>query len=85
MFFEAQTSKIKTLIIYEKLKNDKAKTIKMLEDLVASKENLIALNQLKGYYDDADKKDDVEKMIHDVSTRYPYSNDLRLDYIKPHK
>lgn len=67
--------------IYEKLKNDKSKTIKMLEDLVASKENLIALNQLRGYYDDANRKDEVEKMIHDVSTRYPYSNDLRVDYI----
>lgn len=68
--------------IYEKLKNDKSKTIKMLEDLVASKENLIAVNQLREYYDDANRKDEVEKMIHDVSIRYPFSNDLRVDHIE---
>lgn len=68
--------------IYEKLKNDKSKTIKMLEDLVNSKENLVALNQLKRYYDDADRKDDVEKITREVSQKYTYSNGLRADYIE---
>lgn len=67
--------------IYEQLKNDKAKVIQMLEDLVAKKENLTALNQLKEYYEAANRKEEVEKMVHDLSNRYAYSNDLRTDYI----
>ena len=67
--------------VYEKLINDKSKTIKLLEDLVATKDNLTALNQLLEYYKDANKKEEVEKIIHDLSSRYAYSNGLRDDYI----
>ncbi|WP_395062299.1 transglutaminase domain-containing protein [Flavobacterium sp.] len=67
--------------VYQQLKNDKAKAISMLEELVAKKENLVALNQLKQYYIAANRKSDVEKMVHDVSDRFAYSNDLRVNYI----
>jgi hypothetical protein len=67
--------------IYEQLKNDKSKVITMLEDLVAKKDNLTALNQLKRYYKDANRKEDVETIVHGISNRYVYSNDLRTDYI----
>ncbi|MEC4003777.1 transglutaminase domain-containing protein [Flavobacterium sp. SUN052] len=68
--------------IYEQLKNDKSKVISMLEDLLSKKENLTALNQLKRYYNAANRKDEVQTMVHDVSNRYAYSNDLRTNYIE---
>jgi len=67
--------------IYEQLKNDKSKVIAMLEDLVSKKDNITALNQLKRYYKDANRKPDVEAIVHGISNRYAYSNDLRTDYI----
>ena len=67
--------------VYEQLKHDKSKAIAMLEDLVSKKENILALNKLKRYYKDANRKDDVEKIIHDLSNEYAYSNDFRSDYI----
>ncbi len=67
--------------VYEQLKNDKSKAIAMLEDLVSKKENVLALNKLKRYYKDANRKADVEKIIHDLSNEYAYSNDFRSDYI----
>jgi len=68
--------------IYEQLKNDKAKVIQMLEDLVAKKDNITAFNQLRRYYEAANRKEEVEKMVHDLSSKYAYSNDLRTDYIE---
>lgn len=67
--------------IYEKLKNDKSKAIAILEDLVSKKENLNASNQLKRYYKDANRKEDIEKMVREISDKYAYSNDIRTDYI----
>jgi predicted Zn-dependent protease len=67
--------------IYEKLNNDKSKAIKLLEDLVEKKDNLIALTQLRAYYSAANRKDEVEKIVSDLCLRYPFSNDLRVDYI----
>ncbi len=68
--------------VYESLKNDKAITIKMLEDLVAKKDNLTALNLLIGYYKDANRKQDVEKIVKEIKERYAYSNGVRKDYIE---
>jgi Tfp pilus assembly protein PilF len=67
--------------VYEKLKNDKTIAIKMLEDLVSEKENVVAYGQLKKYYKDANRKEEVEKITHDLSSKYAYSNNLRKDYI----
>lgn len=67
--------------IYEQLKNDKTTAIVMLENLLATKENIVASSQLKKYYKDANRKDEVEKITHDLSDKYAYSNGLRKDYI----
>lgn len=67
--------------IYEKLKNDKTTAIKMLEDLVSKKENIIGYNQLKKYYKDANRKEDVEIITKTLSSRYPSSNSFRKEYI----
>lgn len=67
--------------VYENLNNNKAKTISMLEELVSKKDNFVAYGLLVNYYKAADKKAEVEKIIHDLSDRYAYSNALRNDYI----
>lgn len=67
--------------VYEQLKHDKAKAIAMLEALVAKKENIVALNLLKRYYKDANRKEDLENIVHGLSDRYGYSNELRKVYI----
>ena len=67
--------------LYEKLKNDKAKAIDILEKLTSKIENATASNILKNYYEEADRKQDVEKIVRDFSSRYEYSNGLRKDYI----
>ncbi|MCF6128687.1 hypothetical protein L1S35_03330 [Flavobacterium sp. AS60] len=67
--------------VYERLKNDKTTAISMLEKLIEKKENIVALNQLKKYYKDANRKEDVERITHESSDKYAYSNSLRKDYI----
>jgi thioredoxin-like negative regulator of GroEL len=67
--------------VYEQLKNDKSKVISMLEEMLSKKENLSAFNQLKRYYNAANRKEEVLKMVHDLSDRYAYSNDIRNTYI----
>ena len=66
---------------YEQLINDKAKIITMLENLVSTKENITALNLLSGYYDETDRKEDKEKIVHDLTIRYPYFNNYKVSYI----
>ena len=67
--------------IYEQLTNDKSKSIALLENLISKKENLTALYQLKNYYEQANRKAEVEKISRELTQSYAYSNEVRLDYI----
>lgn len=69
------------LSTYEKLKNDKGLAIKMLEEMVAKRENFSALSDLLEYYNDANRKDDVIRITKETSDKYPYHNGLRDDYV----
>jgi hypothetical protein len=67
--------------LYDALKKDKSKTIKILEDFVARVENHDAINKLIGYYRSQDNKEKVKSLILQKIDAYPYFNTMRYDYI----
>lgn len=68
--------------LYEKLKNDKSKSIALLEELVEKRENFSAISKLKAYYNQTNRKDEVLKISKTLSDRYPFHNGLRKEYIE---
>jgi hypothetical protein len=67
--------------LYDSLEKDKQKTIQMLEDLVARRENFAALSKLVSYYNDANRKEDVKKIFTERINNYPYFIGVASDYI----
>ena len=60
--------------LYTSFKNDKAKTISILEEMVSKKENVQAQNILMGHYNSMGRKEDAKKIIDQRVERYPYFN-----------
>lgn len=60
--------------LYTTLKNDKAKTVSILEELLKTKENETAQNLLINNYNSLGRKDDAQKLIQARIERYPYYN-----------
>lgn len=73
--------KILTASLYFKLKNDKIKSISLLEEI--SKEKFIneVDNLLISYYNDLNKKEEIKKIVTDRITNFPYLNTFRNAYI----
>lgn len=67
--------------MYDSLEKDKGKTISMLEKLYSESENYSGYTQLIGYYNAANRKEEVKKMIFDRKNRYPYIIDCGVEYI----
>jgi tetratricopeptide (TPR) repeat protein len=72
---------VKLAPLYETLEKDKAKTIKILEDLIDKKDNFSALVKIIGYYKDANRKDDIKKIFTERLSHYPYFTGVATDYI----
>ncbi|MFN8325202.1 MAG: transglutaminase domain-containing protein [Flavobacteriaceae bacterium] len=68
--------------LYDNLEKNKDKTLKMLEDLYAKKDNFSALSKLVQYYRDANRKDDVKKIFEDRLRLYPYFTGVAGDVIE---
>lgn len=67
--------------LYDSLEKKKEKTIKILEDLLAKKENFSALSSLIRYYRDANRKEDEKKLYIERCKAYPYYTGVATDYI----
>jgi predicted Zn-dependent protease len=68
--------------LYTSLKNDKAKTIGILEDLVSKRENVSAQNSLINYYNSTGRKDDAKKIVATRIEHYPYFNYVYDDAVE---
>lgn len=60
--------------LYTSLKNDKAKTLAILEDLVKRRENEAAQNMLISQYTSMGRKEDAQRLVQERIKRYPYYN-----------
>lgn len=60
--------------LYTSLKNDRNKTISILEELLLTKENETAQNLLISNYISLGRKDDAQKLVQERIKHYPYYN-----------
>ncbi|RWW98856.1 transglutaminase domain-containing protein [Flavobacterium cerinum] len=60
--------------LYTTFKNDKAKTISMLEEIVSKRDNSTAQDLLISNYNSSGRKEDAKKLIDQRIQRYPYFN-----------
>ncbi|WP_116788103.1 transglutaminase domain-containing protein [Flavobacterium psychrotrophum] len=67
--------------LYASIKNDKDKTVSILENLLKTRENTSATNALISYYNSMSRKDDVKKLVNEKIDRYPYFNTSYNDAI----
>ncbi|MES2573580.1 MAG: transglutaminase domain-containing protein [Bacteroidota bacterium] len=67
--------------LYFKLKNDKAKTISLLEEISKNKTINEVDNLLINYYNELNNKAEVERIVKRRINEYTYINALRNDYI----
>ncbi|MES2484625.1 MAG: DUF3857 domain-containing protein, partial [Bacteroidota bacterium] len=67
--------------LHTTIKNDKDKTIKILEEIVSRHDNQDATNALIRYYNTVNRKEDAKKLIEERIVHYPYFNKLYNDAI----
>lgn len=67
--------------LYTSLKNDRQKTIAILEELIAKRENTSAINSLIGYYNAAGRTKDAQALADERIKAYPYFNTYYKDRI----
>lgn len=67
--------------LYDSLEKKKEKTISILEDLTAKKDNFKAMSTLINYYRDAGRKEDEKKIYLYQIKRFPYFTSVAVDYI----
>lgn len=60
--------------LYASIKNDKDKTVAMLEGIVSKRDNADAYSSLIRYYNMMNRKDDVKKLVEGRIQHYPYFN-----------
>lgn len=68
--------------MYSSLKNDKEKTISIMENLVKTRENVSAQNVLINYYNSVGRKEDAKQLVKNYINRYPYFNYVYDDIIE---
>lgn len=69
--------------LYTTFKNDKVKTIAMLEELVSKRENATAQDLLISSYNSSGRKEDAKKLVDQRVKQYPYFNyvyELAISY-----
>ncbi|OOG71602.1 transglutaminase domain-containing protein [Flavobacterium sp. A45] len=79
--FGSEKLKIASANLYSSLKNDKAKTISLLEEMSKGKIINEVDNLLINYYNELNDKASVERIIKRRVDEYPYINVFRNDYI----
>jgi hypothetical protein len=79
--FGSEKLKIASANLYSSLKNDKAKTISLLEEMSRGKIINEVDNLLINYYNEINDKASVERIIKRRVDEYPYINIFRNDYI----
>ena len=67
--------------MYDQLESDKTKTITLIENLNKTSESFSAYSLLKNYYTEANRKDEVRKLVLERKNRYPHIVDLGIEYI----
>jgi hypothetical protein len=67
--------------LYDSLEKDKAKTIKVLEELVQHYDYFPALSKLVTYYNETNRKEDKLKLFIERKNNYPYYAGVASDYI----
>lgn len=67
--------------LYDSLEKKKEKTIQILEDLVAKRDNFTAMSLLINYYRDANQKEEEKKLLLYRNKVYPYFTAISMDYI----
>lgn len=79
--FNNEKFKILTASLYSKLKNDKTKSIALLEEIAKEKSINEVENLLINYYNDLNKKEEAKNIVTNRIARYPCLNTFRNDYI----
>lgn len=76
-----ETYIVKFSPLYDALEKNKQKTLDMLEELVSKRDNYLAVAKLTEYYNAANRKEDVKRLIMERKTNFPYFTGIIYDYI----